>query len=46
MGGSPHRNFAWKTVVLILKGHGDLCGIVLVKVLWKMVTGILIHCLT
>ena len=30
----------WNTVVLIPKGFGDLCGIGLVEVLWKMVTAI------
>ena len=31
----------WQTVVLVSKGNGDLCGIVLVEVMWKIVTGIL-----
>ena len=36
----------WRTIVLIPKGTGNFCGIRLVKVLWKTVTGILNRRLT
>ena len=32
---------AWRTILLIQKGNGNFCGISLVEVLWKSVTGIL-----
>ena len=31
----------WRTIVLIPKGNSNFCGIRLVEVLWKIVTGIL-----
>ena len=44
--GNLAEECAWQTVVLILKGNGDFCGICLVEVLWKTVPGILNRCLT
>ena len=39
--GHLTKDCAWKTTVLISKGNGDFCGMRLVKLLWKTVTGIL-----
>ena len=36
----------WQTVVLILKGKGDYCGIGLVELMWKVVAEILNQRLT
>ena len=41
--GQLPEECTWKTVVLISKGKGDFCGIVLVKVLWKTLKVILNH---
>ena len=39
--GHLTKDCAWKTTVLISKGNGDFCGMRLVKLLCKTVTGIL-----
>ena len=37
--GALAEDCARQTVVLILKGEGNFCVIIIMEVLWKMVTG-------
>ena len=44
--GLLKKEATWQAVVLIPKGKGDYCCIVLVEVMWKLVAEILNHRLT
>ena len=46
LGGNLEEKCTCRTVVMIPKRNDHFCGIGLVEVLWKNITGILNRCLT